>query len=764
MRKLVYFTLAFVAGTLLCQYLLSPAWRLIPAALAALALALALTAGRKKRLRWLSLAAAGLLLGLGWFTGYEALFTAPARALAGLEDTVTVELLDYAEETGFGAKAAVRVLDRGIPGKAAYFGGRELLDLEPGTRLTALVEFDEAVTVGDKESTYYTAQGIFLRLYGDGDTEVVEKGRAGSLRYLPQRLSRQLRQAIAERFSPGAGGLITAILTGEREDMDEQSNSDLEETGLLHITAVSGLHCSFLIGLLGLLLGRRRRLTALVGYPVLLFYMLMVGGTPSVVRACVMTGLFLLGPLLGREGDAPTSLAAAALVILAGNPFAVASISFQLSFASVAGLLLATPRIHRTLTTLWPAQSRWSMALRSFAAGSAAASLGALLFTAPLSALYFHHLSLVSPLANLLVLWEAPFLFGSALLLTPLSMALPFLTPLLALPEILARYLLTVSRALARLPGHAVYFTGAHMTAWLVFCYLLLVVCLLSRQRRRKYAVAAALMVLGLGASRSLPGLALQDSPLTMVAVDVGQGAATLLHSGEETVLVDCGSLYSLLGPGALVTDTMLSYGWDRVDRMVLTHYHEDHAGGLGELLARMEIGELVLPQLSGSDDQGALQAEVLSLAARYDVPVTYVEEPRTVAMGEAALTVYPPLTQGDVNEEGLTILCTAGDFDVLITGDMGSSTERLLVETYDLPDIEVLVVGHHGSKYATTEELLKTVTPEIGVISVGENNFGHPTAEAMDRMAWQGMTLYRTDLQGNIVIQVEGTAEAERG
>ena len=190
MRKLVYFTLAFVAGTLLCQYLLSPAWRLIPAALAALALALALTAGRKKRLRWLSLAAAGLLLGLGWFTGYEALFTAPARALAGLEDTVTVELLDYAEETGFGAKAAVRVLDRGIPGKAVYFGGRELLDLEPGTRLTALVEFDEAVTVGDKESTYYTAQGIFLRLYGDGDTEVVEKGRAGSLRYLPQRLSR----------------------------------------------------------------------------------------------------------------------------------------------------------------------------------------------------------------------------------------------------------------------------------------------------------------------------------------------------------------------------------------------------------------------------------------------------------------------------------------------------------------------------------------------------------------------------------------------
>lgn len=758
MRKLVYFTLAFVAGTLLCQYLLPPLWRLGPGIVAAAALFLALILRKRggSKIRWLPLAAAGLLLGLGWFTGYEAIFTAPAKALAGTEDTVTVELLDYAQETDYGAKVTVRVLDRGIPGKAVYFSGRDLLDLEPGNRLTVLAEFDEAVTMGSEESTYYTAQGVFLRLYGDGDTETVEKGRAGSLRYLPQRLARGLREAVSERFSPKAGGLITALLTGEREDMDEQSRTDLEETGLLHITAVSGLHCGFLIGMMGLFLGRRRRLTALIGYPVLLFYVLMVGGTPSVVRACVMTGLFLLAPLLGREGDGPTSLATAALVILLGNPFAVASVSFQLSFASVAGLLLASPRIYRALSELWPAERKWARALRSFVVGTVAASLGTLLFTAPLSALYFRYLSLVSPLSNLLVLWAAPFLFGFALVLTPLTAVLPWAAPLLALPEALARYVLAVSQALARIPGHAVYFTGVPMTAWLVFCYLLLAVCLLSRERRRKYAFAVVLAAVGLLAARSLPGLALGESRLTVVAVDVGQGAATLLHSGEETVLVDCGSLYTPLGPGTLVADTMATYGWDKLDKMVLTHYHEDHAGGLGELLARVSIEELLLPQLSDSDDQGGLQAEVLSLAEAYGVPVTYVEEPYCEAMGEAELTIYPPLTQGDVNEEGLTILCTAGDFDVLITGDMGSSTERLLVETYDLPDIEVLMVGHHGSKYATTEELLEAVTPEVGVISVGENNFGHPTAEAMDRMAWQGMTLYRTDLQGNILIQVE--------
>ena len=113
-------------------------------------------------------------------------------------------------------------------------------------------------------------------------------------------------------------------------------------------------------------------------------------------------------------------------------------------------------------------------------------------------------------------------------------------------------------------------------------------------------------------------------------------------------------------------------------------------------------------------------------------------------------------LSAGDANEEGLSVLCTAGAFDLLITGDMAASTERELIAAYGLPDIEVLFAGHHGSKFSTSEELLEAVTPEAGVISVGaRNTFGHPSREAMERMAFAGMTLYRTDEQGDIIIQV---------
>ena len=119
-------------------------------------------------------------------------------------------------------------------------------------------------------------------------------------------------------------------------------------------------------------------------------------------------------------------------------------------------------------------------------------------------------------------------------------------------------------------------------------------------------------------------------------------------------------------------------------------------------------------------------------------------------------LNIYPPVTEGGGNEVGLTILCTAGDYDFLVTGDMNDATEKKLIAQYELPDVEVLLAGHHGSKYSTSQELLEAVTPEVGIISVGQNTFGHPTREAMDRMAEAGMTVRRTDEEGDILVQVE--------
>lgn len=762
MRRLVWFALPFAAGCLLCTYLLPGTLRPWVAG-GALALGLVLSLllrGRSGKIA--RIAALGLAAGILWFMGYSAVYLEPAEALAGLEDIVTLELADYPEETAYGARCPVRV--PGVRGKAVYYGGYDLLDLEPGDRVISVVKYYSAARPGGEDSGYYTSQGVFLRLY-EGETVSVERGVPGNLRYLPQRTAHWLKRTINGLYDQPTAGFITALLTGERDGLDEQSSSDLGEAGLLHITAVSGLHCTFLIGLLGVFLFRRQRLTALFGYPVLLFYMVMVGGTPSVVRACIMVGLMLLAPLLGREGDAPTSLAAAALVILLANPFAIASVSLQMSFAAVAGILLPGRKLQKFFKAYRPRKlGKFGRRLWSFCMGALSASLGVMVLTVPLSAVYFGSLSLLAPVSNLLVLWIAPVLFACALIGTTLCGLLPALAPLAAVPDLLARYVLWTAGVMAKIPGHSVVFTGAAAVMWLLLVYAMLGLCAVSKDRARKYAVALLLAAVCLAAAKAMPRMLVRNDLLTAVAVDVGQGAATLLHAGDKTALVDCGSLTSPRQAGSAVADSMDTYGWDKLDCVALTHYHADHAGGLARLLARVEVEELLLPQLPDSEGQAGLQREVLDLAERYDIRVRYVEEPLEAALGTAHLTVYPPVAAGDTNEMGLTVLCAVGDFELLITGDMNSATERKLIETYDLPDIEVQMAGHHGSKYSTSAELLETARPEVGILSVGENSFGHPTQEAMGRMAAAGMTLYRTDWQGNILIRVHPEAGENNG
>ena len=152
---------------------------------------------------------------------------------------------------------------------------------------------------------------------------------------------------------------------------------------------------------------------------------------------------------------------------------------------------------------------------------------------------------------------------------------------------------------------------------------------------------------------------------------------------------------------------------------------------------------------------ESAYGEELRELAQIHGVQVERISEERSYALGEAELTVYPPVGSGSSNEEGLTALCSCGEFDFLATGDMDSATERKLIESVSLPDVEVLLAGHHGSRHSTSTELLQAVMPEAAVISAGENSYGHPAEEALRRLVLEDVEVYRTDLQGTIHISV---------
>ena len=745
MRKLATFALSFAAAIFAVQYVLPQTLILPFAGGCAACFAVILIALHGDRRTRCALIAAGLALGLFYHSAYTHLVCAPYAPLYDTEDECVMELCGYPMSTAYGARVEVRILNRGLHGKAVYYGKDTLLELVPGQRITGRVKFQNAAEIRGSEITTFTARGVYTLLYNRGDV-TVERGNEGALRYLPLQLGRALQERISLCFPERTQPFLRAILLGDRTLLTTEDDSNLREAGLYHVTAVSGLHCAFLLSLISMIVGRpRRKLLSAIAIPVLILYALAVGASPSIVRATVMMILVLLAPLFGRESDAITSLSFALLLILLANPYAAASISLQLSFAAMAGMLTLTPRIYDAFS------ERCRHSLQRQMLGSLAATAGALIFTAPLTAYYFDYLPLISPLSNLLCLWAASAVFALGFVTVCLSFVyLPAAQLLAVLPHYGAEYLLLCAKHLAAVPYHAIYFENDYLKYWLLYVYAMFAACALVRRGKYRVWAAGALAVLTLALCVYLNALPMSGGSLHMIALDVGQGQSVVLSSKGKTALVDCGSSNTFLSAGDIAANYLKSIGCDKLDYLILSHYHSDHTNGLPVLFTRMKIGTLIVPDIEPEDE---IRAAVLDLAASHDVPVVFLTRTQKLPLGEANITVYPPMGAGTMNEEGLTALCTAGTFDILLTGDMDATTEQVLTESCRLPDIEVLMVGHHGSRYSTGQKLLQTVTPEVGVISTGENGYGHPNAETLYRLQDHGVAVYRTDLQGHIHI-----------
>lgn len=360
--------------------------------------------------------------------------------------------------------------------------------------------------------------------------------------------------------------------------------------------------------------------------------------------------------------------------------------------------------------------------------------------TIPLCALYFGSVSLVAVVTNLLVLWVISFIFYGLVVLCLLGSCWPagavFLGKLLSVP---IRYVLLTAKTIADFPLSAVYTRSPYIVAWLVFVYVLLAVFLLSRNRKPLQLGCCA--VLGLCLALLLSWAEPLRSDVRFTVLDVGQGQCLLLQSEGKTYMVDCGGSSDTASADA-AAETLLSQGITTLDALILTHYDRDHTGGVANLLSRVDTDILVLPAEYTQEHYPAAQT-------------IYAAEDLRISSGNTDLCIFAPEKAGNQNENSVCILFDTENCDILITGDRNVSGEKRLLRHACIPDVDVLVAGHHGSKYATGDELLSAVHPEIVCISAGKNNsFGHPAKELLQRLENHGCTVYRTDIQGDIIIR----------
>lgn len=756
MRVLATIGFSFSAGVFLAALLPWNGWQLYAAGgVLLLALAWLFAARKQKYFRRGLLILLPLAVSLAYFAGYDHLVRQPIEDRCGAASDFAATVCDWPQATERGARVTVE-LEGYHRARAVLYGEAELLAARPGDTVTGTAQWQSAAHFDSDDVTHFNARGVYALLYGREDVRL-SAGDGDALRWLPQRAGKAFREKVAAIWDdPRVSGFLTAELTGDKSAMDDGDYLAMQETGLAHLFAVSGLHCAFLVTLLALLISRRQRLLCAVTIPLLLFYMVMVGMSPSVVRACIMQIFLLIAPLFRRGSDPLTSLAAALLVILLCNPFAAASVSLQLSFSATLGMVLLSPRLYKLLTGWYKGKCRPLRTALCFVAANLSATLSAVVFTAPLTAWYFRIFVLVAPLSSLLAVPAAGWSFMAAFVTVLLGFVwLPLASLLGWISWALVRYILWIANGMMSWRYHAVYFTNPYLIYWLLFLYAAFIGCAATPDGKRKYLLASALSVLTLTAAIWVNRQDYQYGVLTALTLDVGQGESVILTSGGETALVDCGSSNSYKDPGGLAADTLHSMGVRELSAVVVTHYHADHTNGLYEVLRRIPVQTVYLPDI---EDEYGVRERLVSLAEEKGAQVTYVTKETADTLGDTVLTIYPPVQSGgDLNELGLTALASAGDFDLLITGDMSGSTEKKLVETYALPDIEVLVVSHHGSRYSSNIRFLKSVTPETAVISVGDNNYGHPSEETLQRLLAVGADIWRTDQQGTIRITVNG-------
>lgn len=610
-----------------------------------------------------------------------------------------------------------------------------------GQRITGtgrLFEQQERRNPGDADERIqalikgYELSGYLLpgwKAEGDKRLSVAEAFRQARIR-----LSRSI-DALFGEHAP----LFQAMLIGDKSDMEDELVQAMRLTGIVHILTISGMHMSLMALALHALLSKLhigRRLRFAIQAAMLGLFVGLTGCAIGTIRAYIMALLREFAPLKGRRYEPLTALGCAALIMTLACPLWALSVSFQFSFLIVLGILLLSGQL-RALAgdlTCCPAIVRRAVHMTALTASAQLAAV-------PMQLAYYGYIPMLAMPMNLVSGLLLPVLMLGGWGTLAVRLVCPGAAGAIAgILGSIAGMLEALSLSAAALPWGIVRLPApGGLTLMLVFVLLFLVSRQIYIPKWRKAGCASlAVAVLLLYLLRF-------DPDFRYVQLDVGQGDGAVLRRNREAVLVDVGPEHEYAALRYLRREGL------HVDLVILTHTDVDHAGALGSLLdSELSISRIALP-VGALEDVGAQAVlDALNRANEIGVRTELYERGDTITSGSFAFSVLSPDdTLVGENERSLVLYTETDGMRILMLGDLPEKCEM-----EEVPRCDVLKVAHHGSRYATSHSLLEKALPEVAVISVGRNSYGHPSDRVLEDLMDVGAATYRTDQSGCVTVR----------
>jgi len=640
-------------------------------------------------------------------------------------------------------------------------------EIRPGVLLSVVGMLDPIPrrrNPGERDpGLFYLVNGITGALTSEGSGAHVSDPAKGGFKVSLGSVRRALADVLERHHEGDVRSYLKGIVLALRGEMSQEQREAFLVSGTFHVIAVSGLHIGLIALMLHAVLGllrlprKARAAAAMAG---LALYMVLVGSTPSVARAVIMACVVLGGRLIERPVDVLQSLGVAASAVLLIDPVQLFDPGFQLSFGAVLGIVTLAPSWLERSRKLWGknAFGRLARATVQLTIVSLSAQAG----TIPITALQFERISVVSLAANLVVVPLSSLNVALGTLTVGVGLVSDALAaPYAALNTLVARGVLETARLASALPGASLSTAGWSAAQALALGAGMIALLSVHRPRVVKWCLILALALAD--ASSALAVFEERPPALTLSVLDVGQGDAIVIESGDgHAVLIDGGPATPEFDTGERVLVPFFERrGIAHLDAIVLSHAHGDHTGGVAAVLEALRVDRLLV----ASDVASGAEAELLFESARRRGTVLEVlSRGSIVRIGQSVrLYVLHPAPGGiawrNLNNSSIVCKLVVGGCSVLLPGDIESDVEAELVEHYgSFLRSDVLKVPHHGSSTSSSEKFLDAVRAREALISVGwRNRFEHPSPGVMRELALRGVRTRRTDREGALVLTSDG-------